>query len=67
MTVLPVLDALGLETGTPASQLAAAASAAYVLGMASERHRHWVIELPSTPEALIAGVKVRLTNGRRSD
>ena len=57
--VLPVLDTLGLETTLPASQLPAAASAAYILGMAPERCRRWVIELPSTPEALVAEAKGR--------
>ena len=57
--VLPVLDTLGLETALPASQLPAAASAAYILGMGPERHRRWVIELPSTPEALVGEAKVR--------
>ena len=58
-TVLPVLNALGLETAVPASQLPAAASAAYILGTAPERCRRWVIELPSTPEALVAEAKGR--------
>ena len=57
--VLPVLDALGLETALPASQLRAAASAAYILGMGPEPYRRWVIELPSTLEALVAEAKVR--------
>ena len=57
--VLPVLDTLGLETALPASRLLAAASAAYILGMAPERYRRWVIELPSTPEAPVAEAKGR--------
>ena len=57
--VLPVLDALGLERAVPASQLAAAASAAYILGTAPERYRRWVIELPSAPEALVAEARDR--------
>ena len=57
--VLPVLDTLGLERALPASQLRAAASAAYILGMGPERYRRWVIELPSTPEALVGEAKVR--------
>jgi len=43
----------------PASQLPAAASAAYILGTASEHYRRWVIELPSTPEAPVAEAKGR--------
>jgi uncharacterized protein DUF4011/AAA domain-containing protein len=57
--VLPVLDTLGLETALPASQLLAAASAAYILGTAPVRYRRWVIELPSTPEAPVAEAEGR--------
>ena len=57
--VLPVLDTVGLETALPASQLPAAASAAFILGTAPERYRRWVIELPSTQEVLVAEAKGR--------
>jgi Protein of unknown function (DUF4011)/REase_MTES_1575/AAA domain len=57
--VLPALETLGLETTAPASQLPAVASAAYILSMAPERYRRWVIELPLTPETLVAEAKDR--------
>lgn len=52
--VMPILDTLGLESTVPASQLPAVAVAGYILGTAPLRYRRWVIELPSTPEALVA-------------
>ena len=57
--VLPALETLGLENTAPALQLPAVASAAYILGTAPERYRHWVIELPLTPEAVVAEAKDR--------
>ena len=65
--MLPVLNTLGLGTALPVSQLPAAASAAFILGTAPERYRRWVIELPSTPEAPVAGSEgpLALARGRR--
>ena len=57
--MLPALDTFNLEMALPASHLPTVASAAYILGMGPERSRRWAIELPSTPQALVAEAKVR--------
>ena len=44
--VLKPAAILGLGQGLPATHLAAAASAAYVLGLAPAKVRRWIVELP---------------------